>query len=39
MRVWPLEELVDIIQDEEVFEYTDEMRRLIVHQVIYSLHF
>lgn len=38
MRVWTLEEFVDVVKNEEVLEDTDEVRRLVIHQVVHRLH-
>ena len=39
MCVGPFEELVDVVQDQEVFEYGHEVGWLVVDQVIHGFHF
>lgn len=38
VRVWPFQELVDVVEDEKVLEHRHQVRRFVVHQIVDRLH-
>lgn len=38
MRVGALKEFIDVVEDQEILENTDEVCRLVIDQVVHGLH-